>query len=169
MNIYENGVIREATPEEIAEMAKDAEAASKVIVQMSAEEVLRYLAPKLVDDVPDETAIHMVAYFPLWEDRLNKENPYNPGTDILLGERLSYADKLWKCITAHKAQLSWTPDTAVSLFVEVSADEWPLWIQPKGSADAYPLGAHVSWADKHWESVVDNNVWEPGVYGWTEV
>jgi hypothetical protein len=32
---------------------------------MSVEEVLKLLAPKLVSDVPDETAKHMVDYFPV--------------------------------------------------------------------------------------------------------
>ena len=35
--------------------------------------------------------------------------------------------------------------------------------------DAYPLGAKVSHNEKHWTSTVENNVWEPGVYGWEEV
>ena len=34
---------------------------------------------------------------------------------------------------------------------------------------AYAKGAKVSHSDTHWTSNVDNNVWEPGVYGWTEV
>ena len=37
---------------------------------------------------------------------------------------------------------------------------------PAGAADAYPKGAHVSHAGYHWESAIDANVWEPGVYGW---
>lgn len=161
MKIYENGVIREATPEEIAEMAKEAETASKVIVQMSVEEVLRYLAPKLVDDVPDETAIHMVAYFSRWEDRLNKDNPYNPGADILLGERLSYAEKLWKCINPHKAQLNWTPDTAVSLFVEVSADEWPEIPEYITAENPWMNGQKGTWKGEHYICKMDNCVWNP--------
>ena len=40
---------------------------------------------------------------------------------------------------------------------------------PLGAQDAYAKGAHVGHNDKHWESDVDNNTWEPGVYGWTEV
>ena len=28
-------------------------------------------------------------------------------------------------------------DTAVSLFVEVSIEEWPEWVQPTGAQDAY--------------------------------
>lgn len=34
--------------------------------------------------------------------------------------------------------------------------------------DAYAKGDKVSYGGKHWESTVDNNVWQPGVYGWTE-
>lgn len=47
-------------------------------------------------------------------------------------------------------------------------DEWPDWVQPTGSHDAYPLGAKVSHNDKHWISSVGANGWEPGVYGWDE-
>ena len=45
---------------------------------------------------------------------------------------------------------------------------WPAWVQPSGSTDAYPAGAKVSHVERHWTSDVDANVWEPGVYGWTE-
>ena len=35
--------------------------------------------------------------------------------------------------------------------------------------DAYNAGDKVSHGGKHWISDQDGNVWEPGVYGWTEV
>ena len=38
-----------------------------------------------------------------------------------------------------------------------------------GAHDAYNAGDKVSHGGKHWTSTVDSNVWEPGVYGWTEV
>ena len=38
-----------------------------------------------------------------------------------------------------------------------------------GSTDAYAKGAKVSHNSKRWTSNVYANVWEPGVYGWTEV
>ena len=38
-----------------------------------------------------------------------------------------------------------------------------------GTAKAYSAGAKVSHSEKKWTSDLDNNVWEPGVYGWTEV
>ena len=43
---------------------------------------------------------------------------------------------------------------------------------PVGSASsgaAVSAGAKVSHSEKKWTSDLDNNVWEPGVYGWTEV
>lgn len=116
----------------------------------------------------DEKALENIYLYPKWADRLNKENPRQFGKDIFVGERLQDDDKLWKCITAHKALANWKPKDSPSLFVEVSADEWPEWVQPTGAQDAYNKGDKVSHNDKHWISDTDNNVWEPGIYGWTE-
>lgn len=43
------------------------------------------------------------------------------------------------------------------------------WVQPTGAHDAYALAAVVAHNGKTWESTLDHNVWEPGVYGWKEV
>ncbi len=81
-----------------------------------------------------------------------------------------YGGKLYRCIQDHTSQADWTPDTAVSLWKEAAnpAEEWPAWSQPLGAHDAYSKGDKVSHNDQHWTSNVDANVWEPGVYGWTE-
>ena len=78
--------------------------------------------------------------------------------------------KLYKCLQDHTSQEAWTPEDSPSLWVGISdpAEEWPEWSQPVGSTDAYAKGAKVSHNGKHWTSNVDANVWEPGVYGWTE-
>ena len=47
--------------------------------------------------------------------------------------------------------------------------EYPDWSQPLGVHDAYGLDAKTSRNGKRWISIVDNNIWEPGVYGWEEV
>lgn len=47
--------------------------------------------------------------------------------------------------------------------------EYPEWVQPIGAHDAYNNGDKVSHNGKNWISNVDGNVWQPGVYGWTEV
>jgi len=40
------------------------------------------------------------------------------------------------------------------------------WIQPTGAHDVYNIGDQVTHNDSTWESIVANNSWEPGVYGW---
>ena len=88
-----------------------------------------------------------------------------------VGQIRRYNGTLYKCVQAHTSQADWTPPAAPSLW-SLTADpteEWPEWIQPIGAHDAYDLGAKVSHNGKHWTSDVAANVWEPGVYGWTEV
>ena len=43
------------------------------------------------------------------------------------------------------------------------------WKQPTGAHDSYKKGDHVTWKGSTWESTLDANVWEPGVYGWQKV
>ena len=52
---------------------------------------------------------------------------------------------------------------------EAPSEEYPEWVQPTGAHDAYAQGAKVSHNGKKWTSDIAANVWEPGVYGWTEV
>lgn len=47
-------------------------------------------------------------------------------------------------------------------------EEFPEWVRPIGAHDAYDEGAKVSYGGKRWVSTTAANVWEPGVYGWTE-
>lgn len=47
-------------------------------------------------------------------------------------------------------------------------EEFPEWVQPIGAHDAYDEGAKTSHNGKKWVSTSASNVWEPGVYGWTE-
>ena len=43
------------------------------------------------------------------------------------------------------------------------------WRQPTGAHDAYPKGWKVTDSAKTWESLIDGNVWKPGISGWREV
>ena len=52
---------------------------------------------------------------------------------------------------------------------EAPSEEYPEWVRPTGAHDAYVQGAKVSHNGKKWTSDIAANVWEPGVYGWTEV
>lgn len=78
---------------------------------------------------------------------------------------------LYKCVQAHRSQADWKPENTPALWTKIGdpTEEYPEWSQPIGAHDAYPLGAKVSHNGEKWTSDVANNVWEPGVYGWTEV
>ena len=97
--------------------------------------------------------------------------PWAVSVAYTVGQLRKYGEKLYRCITAHTSQADWTPDAAVSLWSVASdpAKEYPSWSQPMGAHDAYSAGDKVTHSDKKWTSDLDGNVWEPGVYGWTEV
>ena len=103
-------------------------------------------------------------------EHLSAFAPWEPDVQYAVGNLRVYDDRLWKCIQAHRSQSDWTPDVAVSLWAKAGdpAEEWPEWSQPVGAADAYMAGDKVSHNDSHWISNIDNNVWEPGVYGWDQ-
>lgn len=114
---------------------------------------LRQMIEKASVSLTDTDALEAIELFPKWSET----------AEYATGDRVRYDELLYKCLLDHQAQASWTPDTATSLWVRVDnpAEEWPEWIQPVGSADAYALGAKVSHNGKHWISTVDANVWEP--------
>ena len=122
---------------------------------------LRKLIEKASASLTDTDALDGAELFPHWS---------GDGAEYAVGDRVSYEGTLYKCLTAHTSQAAWTPTASPSLWVRVDdpQEEWPEWIQPVGSTDAYPRGAKVSHAGRHWISDIDGNVWEPGIYGWTE-
>ena len=83
-----------------------------------------------------------------------------------VGDRVRYADKLYKCVQAHTSQDDWTPDATPALWVKVSVDEFPAWVQPTGAHDAYNTGDKCSYNGQHYICTVDGNVYPPDVYGW---
>ena len=89
-------------------------------------------------------------------------------TKYEVGDRRQYNGLLYRCIQGHTSQSDWAPDKTPALWVRTSTEEWPEWIQPTGAHDAYEIGAKVSHNEKHWISIVDANIWEPGVFGWNE-
>ena len=97
--------------------------------------------------------------------------PWAYPVNYTAGNIRRYGGKLYCCVKNHTSQEDWTPEAAASLWTVTAdpAEEWPTWSQPIGAHDTYSAGAKVSHQDKHWISDTDGNVWEPGVYGWTEV
>ena len=114
---------------------------------------------RLRDAATDEAALEAVDIYPEWRT----------DTAYSVDERIAYNGLLYRCVQAHTSQAEWSPDLTPALWARVSVEEWPEWVQPTGAQDAYMAGDKVSHNGKHWVSAVDNNAWEPGVYGWTEV
>jgi chitinase len=48
-----------------------------------------------------------------------KSQPWDATKSYAVGDIVSYDGKMFKCITAHRAQVDWTPTAAVSLWTEV--------------------------------------------------
>lgn len=64
-----------------------------------------------------------------------------------------------------------TPCVVVSRHEVTAPDPSPEiepWVQPTGAHDAYNTGDQVTHSGSTWTSTHDANVWEPGVFGWSE-
>lgn len=112
------------------------------------------------DILTDEQALQAIDAFRDWD----------ASASYKVGDRVRYEDTLFKCLQAHDAQDDWSPSNASSLWAEVLIVDpsiIPDWVQPD-STNAYSKGDKVHHNDKNWISDVDDNVWEPGVYGWSE-
>lgn len=113
----------------------------------------------------DEQALQVTALYPLWD----------AAKTYAAGDRVRYAGNLYRCLQAHTAQETWNPADAPSLWAKVLTDPSGAilpWVQPD-STNPYAKGDKVTHNGKTWESLVDNNVWEPGAVGteslWKEV
>ena len=123
---------------------------------------LRPLIERAAVSLPDEDALEAVELFPAWA----------ADTAYAADERIRYSGKLYRCVQSHTSQSEWTPDATPALWTEVAKPgEIPVWKQPTGAQDAYQTGDKVHYPDADgavYVSTVDNNVWEPGAYGWEE-
>lgn len=91
------------------------------------------------------------------------------------GQRVQDDGVLYTVLQTHTSQAGWKPAAAPSLFAKVLIPDpsvVPEWEQPD-STNPYMKGDKVKHNGKTWVSLVDNNVWEPGVTGtaalWQEV
>lgn len=121
---------------------------------------IRALIERAAASLSDEDALDGVELFPAWAADVS----------YTVDERIRYVGKLYRCVQAHTSQSNWTPDATPALWTEVAKPgEIPVWRQPTGAQDAYQKNDHVHYPDADgavYVSIVDNNVWEPGVYGW---
>ena len=121
---------------------------------------MRPYIEKAATNLTDDDALQAVKLFPQWV----VEHAY------VVGERLQYNGVLYRVVQAYTSQADWTPDITPALFVVVSLDEWPEFVQPTGAHDAYNKGDKVTFEGKHYISLIDANVYSPAAYpaGWQE-
>lgn len=117
------------------------------------------LVSSMLPTAPAEIAQKNVDWYKQW----------SAGESLSLGDRRAYEGTLYEVVQAHTTQSGWEPPNVPALFKRVWTEEYPEWVQPTGAHDAYAKGAKVTHNGKKWISTADNNVWEPGVYGWDEI
>lgn len=93
---------------------------------------------------------------------------YHAGHIFKYGVNADGETQLYSVLQDHTSQGGWSPEATPSLYKAIGfTDEGvSTWTQPLGSTDAYQFGDEVSYEGEIWVSDVDNNVWQPGVYGW---
>lgn len=109
----------------------------------------------------DKDALEAVELFPRWK----------AGVRVEAGKRVCHNGKLYSVLISHTTQSDWSPDISPSLFAEVlipDPDKIYDWQQPD-STNLYMKGDKARHNGKIWVSNIDNNSWEPGVYGWDEI
>lgn len=124
---------------------------------------LRKLLENTTEGMPDEKIAEFPAFVEKWQ----------PGMQYDAGKRLAYDGIVYKVLQGHTSQEGWEPEEAVSLFARVliptddegQQTEIPEWEQPE-STNPYMRGDKVTHNGQTWVCDIDNNVWEPGEYGW---
>lgn len=114
MRVCENGIYREMTTSEIAEMEKQANltAIAERSRQLTESEVSRMLITQQINtlSVDDNTALRMKQFYPEWA----------PDTTYSVGFKVQRKGKLYSVLQAHTAQTGWEPENAASLWVEIN-------------------------------------------------
>ena len=134
-------------PDQTPEVQTEKAQASVLVAQIQAQ------------SLTDDQAITVKAIYP----------EYDPnGVQYPKDFKATYSDELYKCLQAHTSQADWNPENSPSLWAKVLAGQEGTgigeWEQPD-STNPYMTGDRVKHNGKTWESLVDNNVWEPGAQG----
>lgn len=117
MKIYENGIIREMTSAEIAEMEDlnaryDAEERHR---PLTADEVTQMLITAQINtlSVDDQTAYRMRDFYPAWAAGQSYQADY----------KLTYGGELYKVLQAHTSQADWLPGVGTeSLYARIDEE-----------------------------------------------
>jgi hypothetical protein len=114
IKIYDNGVYRDRTPEEIAEMESAnrrhrLEEKSRPLTEseVSAMFITQQINTLVVDD---NTALRMKSFYPEWAEN----------TAYSVGYKVQYGGKLWRVVQAHTSIVTWEPVNAPSLWEQIN-------------------------------------------------
>ena len=126
---------------------------------------MRPLIVQAAQALDDDTAYNVPFMFEEWS---------SDSISYAVDSRVRFGESLYKCVQAHTSQPGWEPSVVPALWTKVPPPGViPDWEQPTGAQDAYMRGDKVRHIEKIWESLIDNNVWEPGAVGseslWAEV
>ena len=128
--------------------------------QLKADDQLKCLK-MFAETLTDEQALEVPLIF----------DGFEVGKGYEVGKRILYQDVLYKVITSHTSQETWTPDVSPSLFAPIINEtidgSIPEWKQPD-STNAYMTGDKVVFEGQEYESLIDNNIWSPSANpsGW---
>ena len=129
----------------------------------------KYIAVDYDPDFSVNKAYELLKGMEEYADAEDVWDNWHVGETYYIGDIRMYEEILYKCKQLHTAQEGWEPPNVPALW-EVYEEEGgiPIWSQPD-SSNPYMTGDHVMHNGIEWVSTVDNNVWEPGVYGWDQV
>jgi len=100
---------------------------------------------------------------PPWKQPTGAHDAYLPGAIV------TYNSKTWR--NDLPSSNVWAPGIQGAQWFDLTppvSGPKP-WVQPTGAQDAYNVGDHVTHNGHTWVSDAAANVWEPGVYGWSQV
>lgn len=114
MKIYENGIIRELSADEITAMNEEAAryAAEEAHRPYSLSEVQELLVRTQINtlEVDDRTAYRMLAFYPEWAE----------GRSYPAGYRLTWGGELYRVVQDHTSQAAWCPGAGTeSLYARI--------------------------------------------------
>lgn len=124
MRVYENGIYRDLTPEELAQM--ESEQRKQELYEKSRpftmEEVSNMMIAASINtlQVDDNTALRMLTYYPEWGIE----------TNYAIGYKVQYNGKLYRVIQEHTSQEAWKPDVTASLYTVINETHSGLYDDP---------------------------------------
>lgn len=145
---------------------------SKAQAALELRRALQLFLATLDADTQAESMMAVSSVFPKFEvGKAYKAKSNDKPADVFAYGANAVGDpQLYMVLQDHTSSEEWIPGKVASLYkaIGITEDGVAVWVQPLGASDAYSAGDRVSHNDAIWVSDCDDNVWEPGVYGWIQ-